>query len=1030
MKKILTVLVSFCFIVVTLSSNVIVAQESLATIKEDKQNLKTRKESKSEQSFAGDGSKSHFNDAREETNTDSGTNGTSMQMLQESTGTKKHQDLNHTKSMNFKGLADASTWMPDEHLRRYFENVLNIDSGTLTKENLLDVTDFGIRDEYSIESLEGIQFAKNLNTINITGDFNALTDVSAIENLPNLTSITIKGAKALRVFNSGTDLPKLTQITIDSVTELVAMSVSNYPSLTNLKVNNTRLKTVEVGPELPKLANLNLSNNLIEDISEIKNLPLLNTLSLNKNALKTLNFGVGLPRLETLYANENSISTINGSDYVQNLYNVSLKNNLETTIKISGSFIRLTRIYLGTESKMVRQLPSVNGSLVMPFNEKIVINQQDFNLFDGIKTSHYFAKDLTNQSVVFNGSGSFELDVKSEKDVNTINSNASKTTIHYEGKFKVDVQGNQSDWKYIDTPTYSVENTFTTADGSVGKARFYLSGRDSYNQSYVTDFSNSFTWNGHEYYYVFRQGSSSTSKIYFKDYMENAATFQPLAIRDITNQIRDMGTNHDVRATQIFNKIKRIETRTLGNNGEIIHNIEIVNISSDVVKGRVRQQFDTMLNENDHVPIYANGIEGIYIQDIVKGQPVRLYIDAIEGIDDFSVGTYNVFDSVVPVRGKNYEKGEKIVSDTDSAVFYAIDLDLQPGERKTYAYKEFLSTAVSYTVRYLDSETLLPFQSSNQDVVDDVYLGVKTDPYKIEPKAILGYEYLRKTSNSKPLEGKLSEKNIVIELIYHRVKGENVTVKYIDSNDVPLSAETVLEGYLDETFNASAKELIGYHLKTSPILESGPFTKNPQDVIYVYEKLSVGDVRVRYVDEFEQELSPSLTLNGLRDTSYSSSVKDIIGYSLKTTPLNAKGVFTKTPQDVVYVYKALVSVKSDTFKIVYDGGQFDGGLSPVDHREYQLGDRIRVKDASMTRQGYTFKHWKINPEYKPGAEIVVDDNFIALTKGGTYTLVAVWEESKQPLPDTGYSVSHVPIIISLMGFGILMVNCLRKKQQK
>ena len=64
-----------------------------------------------------------------------------------------------------------------------------------------------------------------------------------------------------------------------------------------------------------------------------------------------------------------------------------------------------------------------------------------------------------------------------------------------------------------------------------------------------------------------------------------------------------------------------------------------------------------------------------------------------------------------------------------------------------------------------------------------------------------------------------------------------------------------------------------------------------------------GKVIVKYVDESGKEIKTSTTLTGIVGTSYTTAAVNIEGYTLKTSPDNAKGKYTEEDITVTYVYQ-------------------------------------------------------------------------------------------------------------------------------
>ena len=107
-----------------------------------------------------------------------------------------------------------------------------------------------------------------------------------------------------------------------------------------------------------------------------------------------------------------------------------------------------------------------------------------------------------------------------------------------------------------------------------------------------------------------------------------------------------------------------------------------------------------------------------------------------------------------------------------------------------------------------------------------------------------------------------------------------------------------------------------------------------------------GKVTVKYVDESGNVLS-SQTLTGDVGSSYSTSAKTFDGYTLKTTPSNAKGTYTSSNITVTYVYaKQAVNNLSGTLKV---------GGSTADLTK-EVGSSITLTAAGAGGTGsYTYK---------------------------------------------------------------------------
>ncbi|PCT93772.1 MucBP domain-containing protein [Listeria monocytogenes] len=136
------------------------------------------------------------------------------------------------------------------------------------------------------------------------------------------------------------------------------------------------------------------------------------------------------------------------------------------------------------------------------------------------------------------------------------------------------------------------------------------------------------------------------------------------------------------------------------------------------------------------------------------------------------------------------------------------------------------------------------------------------------------------------------------------VKGGDVTVQYKDTTGAVLADSTTLSGNVGENYTTTAKTIDGYSLTTTPANAKGTFSTEAQIINYIYEKNPdlAQPITVNYRSSTGQKIAKSEILTGNIGASYSTQPKTIAGYTLTTTPPNAKGTFTTNAQTVTYVY--------------------------------------------------------------------------------------------------------------------------------
>ncbi|MBC2183916.1 class 1 internalin InlJ [Listeria sp. FSL L7-0233] len=184
------------------------------------------------------------------------------------------------------------------------------------------------------------------------------------------------------------------------------------------------------------------------------------------------------------------------------------------------------------------------------------------------------------------------------------------------------------------------------------------------------------------------------------------------------------------------------------------------------------------------------------------------------------------------------------------------------------------------------------------------------------------------------------------------IKGEDITVHYLDDKGEKLAADEVLSGNLDDPYTSSAKGIPDYTLTTIPDNATGTFTTTSQSVTYVYTKNIVvaEPVTVNYVDDTGKTLAPSETLNGNVGDTYDATAKQIDGYTLSTEPTNATGQFTSSAQTVNYIYTKNPAPEKGIVEIHYVD-ENNKQLSSATEISGTIGDNYTTEPKTI--DGYT-----------------------------------------------------------------------------
>ncbi|HDI4512475.1 TPA: class 1 internalin InlJ [Listeria monocytogenes] len=184
------------------------------------------------------------------------------------------------------------------------------------------------------------------------------------------------------------------------------------------------------------------------------------------------------------------------------------------------------------------------------------------------------------------------------------------------------------------------------------------------------------------------------------------------------------------------------------------------------------------------------------------------------------------------------------------------------------------------------------------------------------------------------------------------IKGEDVTVHYLDDKGEKLADDEVLSGNLDDPYTSSAKDIPDYTLTTTPDNATGTFTTTSQSVTYVYTKniVAAEPVTVNYVDDTGKTLAPSEILNGNVGDTYNATAKQIDGYTLSTEPTNVTGQFTSSAQTVNYIYTKNPAPEKGVVEIHYVD-ENNKQLSSATEISGTVGDNYTTEPKTI--DGYT-----------------------------------------------------------------------------
>lgn len=223
---------------------------------------------------------------------------------------------------------DASDWVPDAALRQALQSALGADV-PLTKSNVAQIQQLNLTYD-GITDLTGLEYATNLSIIDLTG--NAISDISALANLPKLQDVSLR-------MNKATVLPDLTPLTSTPIKSL------------NLVADDYGLVPEKLAAlnQMTTLTSLEMQNTKVTSVPELGNLHQLRELGLAGNKLTDVSALAPLTQLTSLKVGSNQITDFTPIAKLTNLTTLSIGNNRSNDISMLST---LTKLQQGTFSQM------------------------------------------------------------------------------------------------------------------------------------------------------------------------------------------------------------------------------------------------------------------------------------------------------------------------------------------------------------------------------------------------------------------------------------------------------------------------------------------------------------------------------------------------------------------------------------------------------------------------------------------------------------------------------------------------------
>ncbi|MGJ6997351.1 MucBP domain-containing protein [Listeria monocytogenes] len=259
------------------------------------------------------------------------------------------------------------------------------------------------------------------------------------------------------------------------------------------------------------------------------------------------------------------------------------------------------------------------------------------------------------------------------------------------------------------------------------------------------------------------------------------------------------------------------------------------------------------------------------------------------------------------------------------------------------------------------------------------------DGYATSAVTIPGYTLVATPSNKK---GTFGASNVTVNYVY-KANGYALITTYKDTQGKdlkPLAIDTKTYN-INDPYTATALNIPGYTLTTTPANEKGVFGASDETVNYVY-KANDYTLTTTYKDANGKELqAPKVDAKTyhIQDT-YKTTAAVIPGYTLVATPKNDQGTFGANNVTVNYVYQTNDYTLTSTFKDT-QGNELKA--AEVDAQKYHIHDTYTSKAAVIP--GYTLEK---TPTNETGTFNANDIQVNYVYKANDYQLTSTFKDQQ------------------------------------
>lgn len=224
------------------------------------------------------------------------------------------------------------------------------------------------------------------------------------------------------------------------------------------------------------------------------------------------------------------------------------------------------------------------------------------------------------------------------------------------------------------------------------------------------------------------------------------------------------------------------------------------------------------------------------------------------------------------------------------------------------------------------------------DVIQTLADGEKLSylPPTIDGFAYFGYLHIP-TESQKPVD---------------TIEQGKITVYYQSEDNENLTDPITLSGKIGDVYKAEEKLFEGYELLKVDGSATGTFSKTPQSVVYLYQKIQKSTITVYHKDESGTDLQNPEIIEGKVGENYQTSSLSLPNYDLVDIIGVPTGIFGPNNQEVTYRYEQ----KKGTVRVRYLDMLTGEPVAKDNSISGKLGTSYNVQPDEI--DGFVFKNTK------------------------------------------------------------------------